>query len=102
MKISTEHSLNSATKLDVKAEFLTVLLRAGLEDDFGRKFKTETRDFSAHQTEALVSLINSKLACGVRRRDLRVVMSQNDDVTVLDRSRFFGNAFSVARQTFAT
>jgi len=73
-----------------------------MDDDFDRRFKSDTKNLTTSETAALVASINGRLASGMRRRHLKVVLSQTDAVTLIDRSKFFGNSFSVARQTFAT
>lgn len=91
-----------ANALELKAESLAMLLRAGLEDDFGRLFQLETRNMGKDNAEAFVTLINLRLAHGNRKRHLRLMMSQQSStITLVDRSRFFGDSFSVARHTFA-
>lgn len=79
-----------------------MLLRAGLEEDFGRLLQRETKAIGADQAEELIALINHRLAIGTRKRNLRIMLShQSSSITLVDRSRFFGDSFAVARQTFA-
>lgn len=94
-----------ATPLEVKAEQLAVLLRAGLDDEFGRQFQRDARQLSVQQAEALVALINMRLSSGTKKRELKIVVSERSSeqttVMVMDRSRLFGNSWSIARQTYA-
>jgi len=93
-----------ATPLEDKAEQLAMLLRAGLDEEFARQLKRNTKEMNDSQADAFIALINSRLACGTRRRDLKVQVCRVSDettITVMDRSRLFGNGWSVPRQTFA-
>jgi len=102
MTATANPSTYDATALEIKAESLATLLRAGLEDDFGRQFQRETKTMDTKLAEALVELINLRLAGGIRKRHLRIMLShQSSSITLVDRSRFFGDSFAVARQTFA-
>lgn len=90
------------TPLEIKAESLAALLRAGLEEDFGRLFQRETKSIGSDQAEQLIELVNHRLAVGTRRRNLKLMLShQSSSITLVDRSRLFGDSFAVARQTFA-
>jgi hypothetical protein len=90
---------------DDRAEQMASLLRAGLDEEFVRQLQRATAGLDERQADALVALINLRLANGVRRRDLKLVVARRADcettITVLDRSSLFGNGWSVARQTFA-
>lgn len=94
-----------STPLEDRAEQLATLLRAGLDDEFASQIKRLTKGMNVHQADALIALINARLAVGTRRRDLKLqVCRKTEDeatITVLDRSRLFGNGWSVCRQTFA-
>lgn len=102
---SSSSSMFGATPLEVKAEQLAVLLRAGLDDEFGRQFQRDARQLSVQQAEALVALINMRLSSGTKKRELKIVVSERSSeqttVMVMDRSRLFGNSWSIARQTYA-
>jgi hypothetical protein len=105
MDTFTQASIYGTTPLEDKAEQFAMLLRAGLEDEFAKQFKCSTAGMDECQADALVALVNMRLSNGIRRRDLKVVIARKADspntITVLDRSRFFGSGWSIARQTFA-
>lgn len=102
---NTNQSLfGGATPLEVKAEEFAMLLRAGLDQEFSRQFQRHARRVDAKELEALVVLINNQLSMGARRKQTRVVLSQQTggpSVTIMDGSRLFGSGWSIARQTFA-
>lgn len=105
MDTYTQSSMFGAMPLEDKAEQMASLLRAGLEDEFAQQFQRATSKMNESQADALIALVNLRLANGIRRRDLRLAVARKADsettVTVLDRSKFFGQGFSVARSTFA-
>ncbi len=93
-----------ATPLELKAEEFAVLLRGGLDQQFSRQFQRYAKKSDAKELEALVVLINNQLSRGARRKQARVVLSQQTgcpSVTIMDSSRLFGSGWSIARQTFA-
>lgn len=105
MDTFTQASICGSLLLEDKAEQFASLLRAGLEDEFAKQFQRSTANMDECQADALIALVNMRLSSGLRRRDMKVVIARKADcpntVTVLDRSRFFGSGWSVARQTFA-
>lgn len=92
---------HSGTSLEGKVDDLAVLLSAGMTDEFVRQFRRLAADSSDDHMEQLVDMVNDRLRTNSRRRQLRLVVSQKNDVTVLDGSRFWGNSFMIARETFA-
>ena len=97
-RLPIEHS---AASLEGKVDDLAVLLSAGMTNEFVRQFKRIAENSTDDHMEQLVEMVNDRLRTNSRRRQLRLVVSQKNDVTVLDGSRFFGNSFSIARETFA-
>lgn len=91
--------------LEARADELSKILSAGLDDEFQRQFQLAAKDLTDTETEQLVKLINRDLQAGPRQLGVKVVLSQNCNemktVTVMGGSRFLGNSWSIARQTFA-
>jgi|AGTN01.3.fsa_nt_gi hypothetical protein len=92
---------HSGASLEGKVDDLAVLLSAGMTKEFVRQFRQIAANASDDGMEELVEMVNKRLKTNSRRRQLRLVVSQKNDVTVLDGSRFWGNSFSIARETFA-
>ena len=103
---ATNGSIFGAQPLESKAEELAVLLQAGLNDEFSRQFQRLAKQLTDQEAEALIQHVNKLMSTGARKREVKVVVSQKSatdqkTVTVVDRSRFFGSGWSVARLTFA-
>lgn len=96
-----ERQAHSGTSLEGKVDDLAVLLSAGMTNEFVRQFRQIAANASDDRMEQLVDMVNTRLRTNSRRRELRLVVSQKNDVTVIDGSRFWGNSFSIARETFA-
>lgn len=90
--------------LEARADELCALLNAGMDGEFERQFQRAAKILSADESDQLITLINSRLKNGCRKRQLKLVVSERASekkITIMDSSRFFGSSWSIARQTFA-